>query len=109
VVWHGTGPGDIPNVDGLTGLFKSFIGPLPELAAAEQNFVHKNDLVLVRLVVSATVEGTLTALILSRLTAGIARHHRSSVPSGSVSPSPEGEGAYGLPPNRLTRLSSVIP
>jgi predicted ester cyclase len=59
VVWHGGGLGDIPGVEGLTGLLKSFIGALPDLNAAEQDVVAENDLVVVRLVVSATVKGTL--------------------------------------------------
>jgi steroid delta-isomerase-like uncharacterized protein len=59
VVWHGGGLGDIPGVDGLVGLLKSFIGALPDLRAAEQDIVAENDLVVVRLVVSATVKGTL--------------------------------------------------
>jgi steroid delta-isomerase-like uncharacterized protein len=59
VVWHGGGLGDIPGVDGLVGLLESFIGALPDLNAAEQDIVAENDLVVVRLVVSATVKGTL--------------------------------------------------
>ena len=59
VVWHGGGLGDIPGVEGLTGLLKSFIGALPDLTAAEQDIVAENDLVVVRLLVSATVKGTL--------------------------------------------------
>jgi steroid delta-isomerase-like uncharacterized protein len=59
VVWHGGGLGDIPGVEGLIGLLKSFIGALPDLNAAEQDIVAENDLVVVRLVVSATVKGSL--------------------------------------------------
>jgi steroid delta-isomerase-like uncharacterized protein len=59
VVWHGNSLGDIPGVEGLTGLLKSFIGALPDLVAAEQDIVAENDLVMVRLVVSATVKGAL--------------------------------------------------
>jgi steroid delta-isomerase-like uncharacterized protein len=59
VVWHGGGLGDIPGVEGLTGLLKSFIGALPDLNAAEQDIVAENDLVVVRLVVTATVKGAL--------------------------------------------------
>ena len=59
VVWHGGGLGDISGVDGLTDLLKSFIGALPDLNAAEQDIVAEHDLVVVRLVVSATVKGTL--------------------------------------------------
>ena len=59
VVWHGGSLGDIPGVEGVTGLLKSFIGALPDLNAAEQDIVAENDLVVVRLVVSATVKGSL--------------------------------------------------
>lgn len=59
VVWHGGALGDIPGVEGVTGLLKSFIGALPDLNAAEQDIVAENDLVVVRLVVSATVKGSL--------------------------------------------------
>jgi steroid delta-isomerase-like uncharacterized protein len=59
VVWHGGALGDIAGVEGLTGLLQSFIGALPDLHAAEQDIAAENDLVVVRLVVSATIKGTL--------------------------------------------------
>ena len=59
VVWHGGGLGDITGPDGLVGLLGSFIGALPDLYAAEQDIVAENDLVVVRLVVTATVKGSL--------------------------------------------------
>jgi steroid delta-isomerase-like uncharacterized protein len=59
VVWHGNSLGDISGVDNLTGLLNSFIGALPDLVAAEQDIVAENDLVMVRLVVSATVKDAL--------------------------------------------------
>lgn len=59
VVWHGGALGDIPGVEGVTGLLKSFVGALPDLNAAEQDIVAENDLVVVRLVVDATVKGSL--------------------------------------------------
>ena len=59
VVWHGGGLGDIACPDNLAGLLESFIGALPDLYAAEQDIIAENDLVLVRLVVSATVKGSL--------------------------------------------------
>ena len=59
VVWHGGSPGDVAGVEGVVGLLESFIGALPDLHAAEQDIVAENDLVVVRLVVSATVSGTL--------------------------------------------------
>ena len=59
VVWHGGGLGDITGADNLAGLLGSFIGALPDLYAAEQDIIAENDTVLVRLVVTATVKGTL--------------------------------------------------
>ena len=59
VVWHGGGLGDITGVGGLVGLLESFIGAMPDLHAAEQDIAAEDDLVVVRLVVSATVKGAL--------------------------------------------------
>ena len=59
VVWHGGSLGDIAGADTLAGLLESFIGALPDLYAAEQDIIAENDLVLVRLVVTATVKGSL--------------------------------------------------
>ena len=59
VVWHGGSLGDVAGVEGVVGLLESFIGALPDLRAAEQDIVAENDLVVVRLVVSATVKGSL--------------------------------------------------
>ena len=59
VVWHGGSLGDIAGADNLAGLLESFIGALPDLYAAEQDIIAENDLVLVRLVVTATVKGSL--------------------------------------------------
>jgi steroid delta-isomerase-like uncharacterized protein len=59
VVWHGGSLGEITGTEGLVGLLQSFIGALPDLIAAEQDIVAENDLVVVRLIVSATVKGSL--------------------------------------------------
>ena len=60
VVWrHGGGLGDLAGPDNLAGLLGSFIGALPDLYAAEQDIVAENDLVVVRLVITATVKGSL--------------------------------------------------
>ena len=59
VVWHGGSLGDIAGADNLAGLLESFLGALPDLYAAEQDIIAENDLVLVRLVVTATVKGSL--------------------------------------------------
>ena len=59
VVWHGGGLGDVAGPENLAGLLGTFIGALPDLHAAEQDIIAENDLVLVRLVVTATVRGSL--------------------------------------------------
>ena len=59
VVWHGGVLGDIAGSDNVAGLLGSFIGALPDLFAAEQDIIAENDLVMVRLVVTATVKGSL--------------------------------------------------
>ena len=59
VVWHGNSLGDITGKEGLVGLLRTFIGALPDLNAAEQDVVAENDLVMIRLIVSATVNGNL--------------------------------------------------
>jgi steroid delta-isomerase-like uncharacterized protein len=59
VVWHGGSLGEITGAEGLVGLLRSFIGALPDLDAVEQDIVAENDLVVVRLIVSATVKGNL--------------------------------------------------
>ena len=59
VVWHGGGLGDVAGPENLAGLLGSFIGALPDLYAAEQDIIAENDLVLVRLVVTGTVKGSL--------------------------------------------------
>ena len=59
VVWHGGSLGDVSGAENLIGLLRSFIGALPTLNAAEQDIVAENDLVMVRLVVSATVKDAL--------------------------------------------------
>ena len=59
VVWHGGGLGDVAGPQNLADLLGSFIGALPDLYAAEQDIIAENDLVLVRLVVTGTVKGSL--------------------------------------------------
>src|SRR5579871_6235217 len=59
VVWHGNSLGDIAGAENLAGLLGSFIGALPDLYAAEQDITAENDLVMIRLVVTATVKGSL--------------------------------------------------
>jgi steroid delta-isomerase-like uncharacterized protein len=59
VIWHGGALGTIAGSNNLVGLLQAFIGALPDLYAAEQDVVAENDLVVVRLVVTATVKGSL--------------------------------------------------
>src|SRR6266487_6638461 len=59
VVWHGGILGDIAGAGNVGGLLSAFIGALPDLYAAEQDVVAENDLVMVRLIVSATVNESL--------------------------------------------------
>src|SRR5260370_21208714 len=63
VVWHGNSLGDIAGAENLAGLLGSFIGALPDLYAAEQDITAENDLVMVRLVVTATVKGSLLGVL----------------------------------------------
>ena len=62
VVWHGNSLGTVSGVAGLTGLLTSFIGALPDLYAEEQDVIASNDLVVVRLTVSATVKDSLLGI-----------------------------------------------
>lgn len=59
VVWHGNTLGEIKGVENVTGLLTGFIGALPDLEAVEKDVVAENDLVMVRLVVTATHKGDL--------------------------------------------------
>jgi predicted ester cyclase len=59
IIWPGGGLGDIAGPENLAGLLESFIGALPDPHAAEQDIIAENDLVVVRLIVTATVKGSL--------------------------------------------------
>ena len=59
VVWHGNSLGDIAGAENLAGLLGSFIGALPDLYAAEQDIIAENNLVVVRLINTATIKGSL--------------------------------------------------
>jgi steroid delta-isomerase-like uncharacterized protein len=59
VVWHGGILGDVAGAENVTGLLRSFIGALPDLHAVEQDVVAEGDLVVQRLVVTATQRGDL--------------------------------------------------
>jgi steroid delta-isomerase-like uncharacterized protein len=62
VVWHGGILGDIAGAENVAGLLKSFIGALPDLHAVEQDIVAESDLVVIRLVVTATQRGDLLGI-----------------------------------------------
>src|ERR1700761_7126030 len=62
VVWHGGSLGTVSGVDGLAELLTTFIGALPDLQADEQDVIASDDLVVMRLVVSATQEGDLLGI-----------------------------------------------
>ncbi|MCU1492630.1 MAG: hypothetical protein JWO62_394 [Acidimicrobiaceae bacterium] len=62
VVWHGNTLGAVSGADNLTGLLNAFLGALPDLVAAEQDVIASNDLVVVRLVVTATQKGDLLGI-----------------------------------------------
>ena len=59
VVWHGGILGDVAGAENVTGLLRSFIGALPDLHAVERDVVAEGDLVVQRLVVTATQRGDL--------------------------------------------------
>ncbi len=59
MTWHGGSLGTISGAENVTGLLRTFIGALPDLKAVEQDVVASGDLVVIRLVVSATHQGDL--------------------------------------------------
>jgi steroid delta-isomerase-like uncharacterized protein len=59
VVWHGGILGDISGAENVAQLLTSFIGALPNLQAVEEDIVAESDLVVIRLVVTATQRGDL--------------------------------------------------
>lgn len=62
VVWHGGSLGTVSGVEGMTALLTGFIGALPDLHAVEQDVIASNDLVALRLVVTATQKGDLLGM-----------------------------------------------
>ena len=59
VVWHGGSLGTVKGAANLAALLRSFIGALPDLHWVEEDVVASGDLVVLRLVVTATHKGTL--------------------------------------------------
>ena len=62
VRWHGNSLGEVSGLENLTALLTAFLGALPDLVAEEQDVVASDDLVVVRLVVTATHEGDLLGI-----------------------------------------------
>jgi steroid delta-isomerase-like uncharacterized protein len=62
MTWHGGSLGTISGAENVTGLLQTFIGALPDLNAVEQDVVASDDLVAMRLVVSATHKGDLLGM-----------------------------------------------
>jgi predicted ester cyclase len=59
VVSHGGILGEIVGAENVTGMLRSLIGPLPDLHAVEQDVIAEGDLVMMRLVITATQRGDL--------------------------------------------------
>jgi steroid delta-isomerase-like uncharacterized protein len=57
VVFHGNTVGTVNGIDTLVGVLGGFIGAMPDIHAEEQDMIASDDLVAVRLVVSATQTG----------------------------------------------------
>ncbi len=61
-VWHGASLGTVTGVDNIVPLLGAFIGPLSDIRAEEQDVISSDDLVALRLVVSATQTGDLLGI-----------------------------------------------
>jgi steroid delta-isomerase-like uncharacterized protein len=59
VVWHGGALGTVTGVDVIVPILTGFIGALSEIRAEEQDVIASDDLVAIRLVVSATHTGNM--------------------------------------------------
>jgi predicted ester cyclase len=62
MTWHGGSLGTISGAENVTGLLRTFIGALPDLNAVEQDVIASDDLVVMRLVVTATQQGDLLGI-----------------------------------------------
>jgi steroid delta-isomerase-like uncharacterized protein len=62
VVWRGGSLGTVSGAANLAGLLRTFIGALPDLHAVEQDVVASADLVVLRLIVTATHKGDLLGI-----------------------------------------------
>lgn len=59
VVWHGGAVGTVGGVDNVVPVLGGFIGAMTDIRAEEQDVIATDDLVAIRLVVSATHTGNL--------------------------------------------------
>jgi steroid delta-isomerase-like uncharacterized protein len=66
VVWHGGSLGTVRGAENLAGLLQAFIGALPDLHATEEDAIASDDLVMLRLVVTATQQGDLLGIPATR-------------------------------------------
>ena len=62
MTWHGGSLGTISGAESVAELLRTFIGALPDLNAVEQDVIASDDLVAMRLVVSATHRGDLLGI-----------------------------------------------
>jgi steroid delta-isomerase-like uncharacterized protein len=62
VVWRGGSLGTVSGAANVAGLLRVFIGALPDLLAVEQDVIASADLVVLRLVVTATQKGDLLGI-----------------------------------------------
>jgi predicted ester cyclase len=62
IVWHGNSLGTVSGVEGMTALLTGFLGALPDLRAEEQDLIASDDLVVIRLLVTATQKGDLLGI-----------------------------------------------
>ena len=62
VVWHGNSLGEVSGLENLTALLTAFLGALPDLVAEEQDVIASDDLVVVRLIVTATHQADLLGI-----------------------------------------------
>jgi len=66
VIWHGGSLGTVTGAENLRDLLRAFIGALPDLHAVEQDVIASDDLVVLRLVVTATQRGDLLGIPATR-------------------------------------------
>jgi predicted ester cyclase len=61
-VWHGPSIAEVSGVDSIVGLLGAFIGALSDIRAEEQDVIATGDLVVLRLVVTATQTGDMLGI-----------------------------------------------